>query len=511
MMRPFSQQMAAGLSSAVTAFCRWWSPKDHQVVEGIIREIVNKNTLVWLMWALGGAGVVRLGLCGLETYDGGKIPNTLQRLYPKGWKEVRDAVEGLPSRVLSNIAGDCLQLCVSLTLAKILEYLGAIRLVPGTRFTSFLSVYNCSAGIAHHRITFIMTSCIPPLFRSFMTCPPRGSLSQSQVLHLERSSGWQDLLLIEAFPAVVRMASSCINLYIKKVFGKLTRGVYTSFLNKNSAMLLWLASLAILTPLAQVRHHLSVRPLHLVPFVVFFDVVYSSGCFSWLFGGLFTWYYRNKGVLCPTIFPPAFLLTLALEEQRVGRDEEEESERMRIRTAVASAASSLQQSGLEYDLNTLQESLESQLSSMSPEQAINVLMQLTMHQGSHPSLRTTTKLLTLTPANIDTTSDVCTVCQGPFEIGSEIRILSCKHYYHRGCIDPWISYHRNCPLCRKDVFAPTPRPLPRHDHEEEEEEDEEEEDQYHGSTETDLTDSEDSTDRSMAEFAHEHGLPYPNY
>eukprot|EP01064_Diplonema_japonicum_P037600 TRINITY_DN8854_c0_g2_i1.p1 TRINITY_DN8854_c0_g2~~TRINITY_DN8854_c0_g2_i1.p1 ORF type:complete len:489 (+),score=82.81 TRINITY_DN8854_c0_g2_i1:103-1569(+) len=439
---------AVQLSSAIAAFSKWWSPRDHMVVEGVVREIFNSKTLVWVGWALGGAGLVRLSLLGLELYDGGKIPTTLQRLYPKGWKEIRDMAEGLPMRVIGNVAGDCLQLFISLTLAKVLELLGVIRWVPGTRFTSFYQVYDSSAGIAHHRVKFIMTSCVPPIFRTFITCPPRGSLSQPEVLHLERTCCWQDLLVIEVFPAIVRMMSSYINLSFKMWFGKLTRSVQSSFLSKNSAMLLWLASLLVLTPLAKVRHHLNVRAIHLVPFVVFGDVVYSAGCFSWLFGGLFTWYYRQKGVLCPAIYPPAFLLTFAFEEQRVGRDDEESE---RLRTAVATAASSLQQNGLDYDL----QSLESQLSSMSTEQAFNFLVQLSStHQAQGPGLHTSTKLVTLTPSTAEPLgTEVCTVCQGPYEPGTDVRVLPCKHYYHKLCIDPWVTYNRSCPLCRKDVFA----------------------------------------------------------
>jgi hypothetical protein len=48
--------------------------------------------------------------------------------------------------------------------------------------------------------------------------------------------------------------------------------------------------------------------------------------------------------------------------------------------------------------------------------------------------------------------ELCSICQSNFEIGKEITILPCDHYFHKECTDPWFkSYHHICPLCRKDV------------------------------------------------------------
>lgn len=33
----------------------------------------------------------------------------------------------------------------------------------------------------------------------------------------------------------------------------------------------------------------------------------------------------------------------------------------------------------------------------------------------------------------------------------EIKYIDCMHVFHIGCIDRWISFHNNCPLCRKKI------------------------------------------------------------
>lgn len=46
----------------------------------------------------------------------------------------------------------------------------------------------------------------------------------------------------------------------------------------------------------------------------------------------------------------------------------------------------------------------------------------------------------------------CPVCLSAFEEGDEIKKMSaCDHAFHRACIDPWLSSHANCPVCRASV------------------------------------------------------------
>ncbi|PAA86833.1 hypothetical protein BOX15_Mlig010835g3 [Macrostomum lignano] len=48
--------------------------------------------------------------------------------------------------------------------------------------------------------------------------------------------------------------------------------------------------------------------------------------------------------------------------------------------------------------------------------------------------------------------DQCAVCIEPYRVSDAVRILPCKHFYHRSCIDPWLLDQRNCPLCKLDIL-----------------------------------------------------------
>ncbi|XP_036987887.2 E3 ubiquitin-protein ligase RNF133 [Artibeus jamaicensis] len=48
--------------------------------------------------------------------------------------------------------------------------------------------------------------------------------------------------------------------------------------------------------------------------------------------------------------------------------------------------------------------------------------------------------------------DSCVVCFELYKPDDTIRILTCKHFFHKNCIDPWILAHGTCPVCKCDIL-----------------------------------------------------------
>ena len=53
---------------------------------------------------------------------------------------------------------------------------------------------------------------------------------------------------------------------------------------------------------------------------------------------------------------------------------------------------------------------------------------------------------------LDPNEDSCVVCFDMYKAQDVIRILTCKHFFHKTCIDPWLLAHRTCPMCKCDIL-----------------------------------------------------------
>ncbi|XP_018409648.1 PREDICTED: E3 ubiquitin-protein ligase RNF149 [Nanorana parkeri] len=53
---------------------------------------------------------------------------------------------------------------------------------------------------------------------------------------------------------------------------------------------------------------------------------------------------------------------------------------------------------------------------------------------------------------VDIEAENCAVCIENYKPKDVVRILPCKHIFHRMCIDPWLLEHRTCPMCKLDVI-----------------------------------------------------------
>lgn len=56
--------------------------------------------------------------------------------------------------------------------------------------------------------------------------------------------------------------------------------------------------------------------------------------------------------------------------------------------------------------------------------------------------------------NVDPESQpTCAICLADFKDRDPIKTLRCGHFFHSGCIDPWLINEKAlCPVCRQGIF-----------------------------------------------------------
>ncbi|RWS07331.1 RING finger protein 150-like protein [Dinothrombium tinctorium] len=63
-----------------------------------------------------------------------------------------------------------------------------------------------------------------------------------------------------------------------------------------------------------------------------------------------------------------------------------------------------------------------------------------------------TKTVRLTDLQSSDFVECCAVCIEAFKVGDIIRIIPCKHMFHKTCVDPWLLDQRSCPMCKLDIL-----------------------------------------------------------
>ncbi|XP_038108105.1 uncharacterized protein LOC6054184 isoform X1 [Culex quinquefasciatus] len=63
-----------------------------------------------------------------------------------------------------------------------------------------------------------------------------------------------------------------------------------------------------------------------------------------------------------------------------------------------------------------------------------------------------TKSIKSDDKELEIDNDCCAICIEPYKVTDVIRVLPCKHEFHKACIDPWLLEHRTCPMCKMDIL-----------------------------------------------------------
>jgi hypothetical protein len=45
----------------------------------------------------------------------------------------------------------------------------------------------------------------------------------------------------------------------------------------------------------------------------------------------------------------------------------------------------------------------------------------------------------------------CSICMDAVELGTEVTVLPCEHWFHFICIEAWLIQHNTCPHCRRSI------------------------------------------------------------
>jgi E3 ubiquitin-protein ligase RNF115/126 len=45
----------------------------------------------------------------------------------------------------------------------------------------------------------------------------------------------------------------------------------------------------------------------------------------------------------------------------------------------------------------------------------------------------------------------CSICMDEVNLGEEVTVLPCKHWFHHQCVSAWLGEHDTCPHCRKSI------------------------------------------------------------
>lgn len=77
--------------------------------------------------------------------------------------------------------------------------------------------------------------------------------------------------------------------------------------------------------------------------------------------------------------------------------------------------------------------------------------------GNAPPGASTTAIQSLPKKKVDEQmlgpdgSADCSICMDMVELGTEVTVLPCTHWFHFTCIEAWLIQHNTCPHCRRSI------------------------------------------------------------
>ena len=89
------------------------------------------------------------------------------------------------------------------------------------------------------------------------------------------------------------------------------------------------------------------------------------------------------------------------------------------------------------------------------DRVMSQLMEQNQQNGAPPAPRELIDQLPKKPVDKSMLGDdqraECSICMDNVEIGTEVTVLPCQHWFHFECIESWLKEHDTCPHCRKPI------------------------------------------------------------
>jgi len=74
-----------------------------------------------------------------------------------------------------------------------------------------------------------------------------------------------------------------------------------------------------------------------------------------------------------------------------------------------------------------------------------------IRKASPRLIKKVTKVVKFSEAQIPVEDACCAICLCEYSNEEELRILNCRHHFHKECVTDWLMLNRLCPFCKVDI------------------------------------------------------------